>query len=197
MAAHPPRASPPEEFAEFAKYAQLLPLQEGAGAASTLQEYFDGAKEPTQLCGSILILSGGNAMGARFARVRTHQGYNAAGQTWRVIVKGSDDVINADRQWFHDHVHAAAVGVLHDSAVSRTLPSRHARVRIRGDLARAFPSYEPEDTGLVRTAVQVLQTGDAAEAAVTEMTVEELFDAIVSAPNRRLGRSVALEQPPE
>ena len=78
MPAHPPRASPPEEFAEFAKYAQLLPLQEGAGAASTLPDYFDGVKEPTQLCGSILILGGGDAMGGRFARVRTHQGYNAA-----------------------------------------------------------------------------------------------------------------------
>ena len=70
MAAHPPRASPPEEFAEFAKFAQLLTDQEGASAASTLPDYFDGTKEPAQLCGSILILGGGNAMGARFARVR-------------------------------------------------------------------------------------------------------------------------------
>ena len=131
MAAQTPRAGPPEGFAEFAQLARLLTEQEEAGAANTLQDYFDGTTEPTQLCGSILILSGGNAMGGRFARVRTHQGYNAAGQTWRVIVKESDGVINADCQWFHDHVHAAAVGVLHDSAVSRTLPSRRLTLRCR------------------------------------------------------------------
>ena len=93
-------------------------------------------------CGSILILGQGqgNATGARFARVRTHQGYTASGQTWRVIVKEGDGVIDADRQWFHDNVHAAAVGVLHDSATSKTLPPRHARVRIRGDLASSRPA---------------------------------------------------------
>ena len=129
--------------------------KKGASAASTLQDYFDGAKEPAQLCGSIysiLILSGGNAMGARFARVRTYQGYNAATQTWRVIVKESDGVTEADRQWFHDNVHAAAVGILHDTPTSKTLPSHHARVRIRGDLARAYPSNAPGDAGLVRVA---------------------------------------------
>ena len=128
MAAQPPRASPPEEFAEFARYAQLLTEREGASAASTLPDYFDGVKEPTQLCGSILILGGGDAMGGRFARVRTHQGYNAASETWRVIVKEGDGVIDVDQQWFHDHVHAVAVGVLHDTATSKTLPLHHARV---------------------------------------------------------------------
>ena len=75
-----------------------------------VQDYFDGTNEPAQLGGSILILSGGNATGARFARVKTYQGYNTATQTWRVIVKDSDGVIDADQQWFHDNVHAAAVG---------------------------------------------------------------------------------------
>ena len=110
MAAQTPRAGPPEGFAEFAQLARLLTEQEEASAVNTLQDYFDGTNEPAQLGGSILILSGGNATGARFARVKTYQGYNTATQTWRVIVKDSDGVIDADQQWFHDNVHAAAVG---------------------------------------------------------------------------------------
>jgi hypothetical protein len=88
----------------------------------------------------ILILGeeSGGAAGARFARVRTHQGYNNTSQTWRVVVKEGDAAIDVDRQWFHDNVHAAAVGLLHDSAASRTTPSKHTRVRVRGDLARAY-----------------------------------------------------------
>ena len=74
MAAQTPRAGSPEGFAEFAELAQLLTEQEEASAANTLQDYFDGTKEPAQLSGSILILSGGHATGARFARVRTFQG---------------------------------------------------------------------------------------------------------------------------
>ena len=74
MAAQTPRAGPPEGFAEFAQLARLLTEQEEAGAANTLQDYFDGTNEPAQLGGSILILSGGNATGARFARVKTYQG---------------------------------------------------------------------------------------------------------------------------
>ena len=89
MAAQTPRAGPPEGFAEFARLARLLTEQEEAGAANTLQNYFDGTAEPGQLCGSILILSGGHATGARFARVKTYQGYNAAGRTWRVIITDS------------------------------------------------------------------------------------------------------------
>ena len=61
MAAQTPRAGPPEGFAEFAQLARLLTEQEEAGAANTLQNYFDGTKEPGQLCGSILILGGGHA----------------------------------------------------------------------------------------------------------------------------------------
>jgi hypothetical protein len=140
MAAKPPRASPEEEFAEFAEYARLIPFHEGAGNANNLQDYLDGTVPPSQLCGSILILGeeSGGAAGARFARVRTHQGYNNTSQTWRVVVKEGDAAIDVDRQWFHDNVHAAAVGLLHDSAASRTTPSKHTRVRVRGDLARAY-----------------------------------------------------------
>jgi hypothetical protein len=52
MAAKPPRASPEEEFAEFAEYARLIPFHEGAGNANNLQDYLDGTVPPSQLCGS-------------------------------------------------------------------------------------------------------------------------------------------------
>ena len=96
MAAHPPRASPPEEFAEFAKYAQLLPLREGTGAANTLQDYFDGTEEPTQPCGSSLILGEGqgNATEARFARVRTH---HRATPPRAAAGEGTTSISDADR----------------------------------------------------------------------------------------------------
>ena len=90
----------------------------------------------------------------RFARVKTYQGYNAATQTWRVIVKDSDGVIDADQQWFHDNVHAAAVGLLHDGPTSKTLPSHYARVRIRGGLARACPAAASDEAGLTSVSDQ-------------------------------------------
>ena len=80
MAAQTPRAGPPEGFAEFAEMARLLTEQEEASAAHTLEGYFDGTDEPGQLSGSILILGGEQAAGARFARVKTYQGYNAVTQ---------------------------------------------------------------------------------------------------------------------
>ena len=181
MAAQTPRAGPPEGFAEFAQLARLLTEQEEAGAANTLQDYFDGTTEPNQLSGSILILSGGHATGARFARVKTYQGYNAAGRTWRVIITDSGGVIDADQQWFHDNVHAAAVGILHDSPASKTLPSHHGRVRIHGNLARACPAAAPDGAGLTHVTVQVQRkdaSGAAAEPAVEEMAIEALFNAI-------------------
>ena len=73
-----------------------------------------------------------------------------------MVLKEGEGTVDADRQWMHDNVHAAAVGVLHDSATSKTLPAHHARVRIGGDLARAFPAPEQAGAGLPRIAVHVL-----------------------------------------
>ena len=73
-AAQPPRAVP-EVVAEFAEFAQLLPIRDSVNASSILQDYIDGSKSPQDLCGSILIIGGGTgtAEGARFARVKTKE----------------------------------------------------------------------------------------------------------------------------